>query len=37
MALYIRSIKRWQLPPPTPPETKQAEAQLWSTMNIDQR
>jgi hypothetical protein len=34
---WIRSEKRWQPPPPTTPEAKQAEAELWSTRNLPQR
>jgi hypothetical protein len=37
MAFYLWSLKRWQLPPPTTSEAKQAEAQLWATKNMPAR
>lgn len=33
----FRSLRRWQPPPPTSPEAKQAEARLWATRTGDQR
>lgn len=35
--LFLRSIGRWKLDPPTSEEAKQAEARLWSTRTQDQR
>jgi uncharacterized membrane protein len=31
--LWIRSEKRWQPPPASSPEQKEAEAELWSARN----
>jgi hypothetical protein len=30
MWFALRSAKKWQMPPPSSPETKDAEAGLWS-------
>jgi hypothetical protein len=32
----FRSFRHWPQQPPMDPEAKQAEARLWSTMNVDQ-
>jgi hypothetical protein len=35
--ILYRSLRRWQQPPATSPEAKEAEARLWQTRLGEQR